>query len=276
MTFVVKKLMYWHILLSLCLKCGRIDAIINIRKVVITMRIYKFDTYEQASKKAAEVMAAQIILKSDTILGLATGSTPLGAYGFLADWCGQGIVDFSNVKTFNLDEYCGLKGDHPQSYRYFMDTNLFNKVNIKKENTHVPNGLAEDFALAGAQYDADIEAEGGITLQLLGIGNNGHIGFNEPDDVFTSATHMVELGDSTIDANSRFFEKREDVPTKAFTMGMKSIMNAKRILLVVAGKNKMDILNKALYGPITPQVPASILQLHPDVTVVYTEDEMTK
>ena len=155
-----------------------------------------------------------------------------------------------------------------------MNKNLFDNINIDKNNTHVPNGLADDFEKAGKAYDDAIEAEGGITLQLLGIGNNGHIGFNEPDDVFTAATHRVVLDDSTIDANSRFFDTRDEVPTAAFTMGMKSIMNAKKILMVVAGKNKMEILEKSLNGPITPKVPASLIQLHPDVTVVYTEDNM--
>ena len=212
-----------------------------------------------------------MVNKPDCVLGLATGSTPLGTYAELAARCEAGDVDFSTVTTVNLDEYAGLDGTNDQSYRYFMDHNLFYKVNIDHAKTHVPNGCAADLAAEGARYDELIRSLGGIDLQLLGIGVDGHIGFNEPDDCFTAATHEVELDPSTIEANARFFEKKEDVPTSAITMGLMSIMQAKKILLIANGQNKKAILEKSLFGPITPQVPASILQLHPDVTVIFSE-----
>ncbi len=206
------------------------------------------------------------------MLGLATGPTPVGAYKQLIDMCKNGDVDFSAVTTVNLDEYVGLDGDNDQSYRYFMNNNLFNHINIKPENTFVPNGCAEDLDAEGEAYDAHINELGGIDLQLLGIGIDGHIGFNEPDEYFIKGTHVVELDESTIKANSRFFESEADVPRKAVTMGMASIMNAKKVLLIANGANKKGILEKAFFGPITPLVPASILQLHPDLTVIYSEN----
>ncbi|MBQ7901688.1 MAG: glucosamine-6-phosphate deaminase [Clostridia bacterium] len=236
------------------------------------MKFITTDNYEKLSSMAADIIAAQVILKPNCVLGLATGSSPLGTYANLAKKCDDGEVDFSNVTSVNLDEYAGLDGTNDQSYRYFMDTNLFSKINICPEKTHVPNGCADDLAKEGARYDELIASLGGIDLQLLGIGLDGHIGFNEPDDFFTKETHEVELDPSTIEANARFFASKEDVPTKAITMGMMSIMQAKKILLIANGKNKKDILDKAFSGPITPQVPASILQLHPDVTVIYSEN----
>ncbi len=236
------------------------------------MRFYEVESYAEMSKKAANIMAAQIISKPDAVLGLATGSTPIGAYNQLIEMCKKGDIDFSEVRTVNLDEYYGLPADNEQSYRYFMNTHLFDHVNIKKENTFVPNGLAKDPAAEGKLYDERVESFGGIDLQLLGIGVDGHIGFNEPDDVFVSATHLVDLDESTIEANSRFFESSDDVPRQALTMGMKSIMQAKKILMVVAGENKKEVLMNALNGPIDPKNPASMIQIHPDVTVIFTKE----
>ena len=183
-----------------------------------------------------------------------------------------GKIDFSTVTSVNLDEYVGLDGSNDQSYRYFMNDNLFNHVNIDKSKTFVPSGLADDLAAEGAAYDAMIEELGGIDLQLLGIGLDGHIGFNEPDNYFTGPTHQVTLDESTIEANARFFASKDEVPTTAITMGMKSIMQAKKVLLIANGAAKKTIVEKAFFGPIDPQVPASILQLHPDVTVIYSEN----
>ena len=228
-------------------------------------------TYDELSKKAAQIIASQIIMKPNCVLGLATGSSPVGTYKELIKMNKNGELDFSTVTSVNLDEYVGLDGTHDQSYRYFMNTNLFDHVNIDKANTFVPNGCAEDMDKECEAYDERIKAYGGIDLQLLGIGLDGHIGFNEPDDVFVKNTHVVDLDESTIEANARFFESINDVPRKAVTMGMGGIMNAKKILLVANGANKKEILEKAFFGPITPEIPASILQLHPDVTVIYSE-----
>lgn len=236
------------------------------------MRFVRVKTYEEMSTLAADFMAAQILVKPNSVIGLATGSTPVGMYKKLSEYNKAGRIDFSQVKSFNLDEYAGLDVSNEQSYRYFMNDKLFNHVNIDMANTHVPNGCAPDLAAEGERYDAMIAEAGGIDMQLLGIGFDGHIGFNEPDDHFTAPTHGVVLDESTIDANSRFFEKREDVPTMAISMGMRSIMQAKKILFVANGKGKEDIVNKAFFGPITPMVPASILQLHPDVTVFISEE----
>ena len=236
------------------------------------MKFITVNNYEELSKKAANIIAAQVISKPCCVLGLATGSTPLGTYEKLAEYNKAGDVDFSQVTSVNLDEYQGLTGDNDQSYRYFMDNNLFNKINIDKAKTYVPDGCAADLAKEGQRYDELIKSLGGIDLQLLGIGLDGHIGFNEPDDVFTKETHEVALDESTIEANARFFASKDDVPKKAITMGMMSIMQAKKILLIANGKNKKDIVEKSFNGPITPHVPASILQLHPDVTVIFSEN----
>ncbi len=234
------------------------------------MRIIKASNYNEMSRCAANIIAAQITLKPDSVLGLATGSTPIGTYKLLVKGYQQGNLDFSKVKSVNLDEYCGLDGSHDQSYRYFMNTNLFNRVNIDMANTNVPNGIATDLEQECKRYDRLLEELGGVDLQLLGIGHNGHIGFNEPNEFFDKTTHVVDLKQSTIDANSRFFEKIEDVPKRAITMGIKSIMSAKKVLLV-AGADKKDIIERALFGPITPQVPASVLQFHNDLIVVVSE-----
>lgn len=229
-------------------------------------------TYDELSKKAAQIIASQIVMKPNCVLGLATGSSPVGTYKQLIKMNQNGELDFSSVTSVNLDEYVGLDGTHDQSYRYFMNTNLFDHVNIDKTRTFVPSGLADDLTAEGKAYDELIKALGGIDLQLLGIGLDGHIGFNEPDDVFTAATHEVVLDESTIDANARFFASRDDVPRTAITMGMMSIMQAKKILLVANGKAKKEIVEKSLFGPVDPKVPASLLQLHPDVTVIFSEE----
>ena len=236
------------------------------------MKIIRCKNYEEMSREAAKIVEAVVALKNDAVLGFATGSTPEGLYANLAADCKAGKADFSKTITVNLDEYCGLAADHPQSYRYFMNDNLFNRVNIRKDHTFVPNGCAEDLKAEGEAYDAMIKELGGIDLQLLGIGLDGHIGFNEPDEFFTGPTHEVVLDESTIEANARFFEKKEDVPTTAITMGMMSIMQAKKVLLIANGAKKKEIVEKSFFGPITPAVPASILQLHPDLTVIYSEN----
>lgn len=233
------------------------------------MKIIEANDYKELSRKVANIISAQVILKPNSVLGLATGSTPIGTYKQLIEWYEKGDIDFSKVTSVNLDEYCGLATSNDQSYRYFMNHNLFNHININMKNTNVPNGLAADAEAECKRYDQLIEDLGGIDLQLLGIGHNGHIGFNEPDIAFEKGTHVVELDETTIKANARFFESIDDVPKKAITMGIKSIMHAKKIILVANGADKKDIVNKAIYGPVTPEVPASILQLHPDLIVAY-------
>lgn len=240
------------------------------------MKIYCGKDYKEMSRIAAKIIAAQIIMKPDCVLGLATGSTPVGAYENLVEWYKQGDLDFSQVTSVNLDEYRGLSGDNDQSYRYFMNKNLFDHVNIDKSRTFVPNGLEPDSGKACSEYDEIIESVGGVDLQLLGIGHNGHIGFNEPADEFCRNTQCVDLTASTIEANKRFFEKEEDVPRQAYTMGIGTIMKAKKILLVASGADKAEIIAKSLTGPVTPQVPASILQFHNDVTVVCDEAAFSK
>lgn len=232
------------------------------------MKLILAKDYSEMSKKAAGILMAQVIAKPGSVLGFATGTTPIGTYEFLAKWNQEEIVDFSQVKTVNLDEYCGLSGAHPQSYRYFMNKNLFEKINILMENTYLLNGQAEDYLLECENYEKNIQSLGGIDLQLLGIGHNGHIGFNEPSKVFHKKTHRIELTESTIEANSRLFDKKEEVPTHALTMGIQTIMSAKKILMIVSGKEKQEILKKAIEGPVDPQVQASVLQFHPDVTVI--------
>ena len=236
------------------------------------MKFITVDTYEKLSRQAANIISAQVILKPDSVLGLATGSSPLGTYKQLIEWYKKGDIDFSKVTSVNLDEYVGLDGTNEQSYRYFMNKNFFEHINIDLGNTFVPNGCAVDLAGEGKRYDEHIAELGGIDLQLLGIGLDGHIGFNEPDKYFVKSTHVVDLHESTIKANSRFFASEDEVPKIAITMGMVSIMQAKKILLIASGKEKRDILEKAFYGPITPEIPASILQLHPDITVIYSEN----
>ena len=235
------------------------------------MRIYREKDYDAMSRRAASIIAAQVVAKPDCVLGLATGSTPVGAYRQLVRWNQQGDLSFREVRSVNLDEYCGLAPTHDQSYRYFMQDNLFDHVDIVPGNTNVPNGLAEDAGVECARYEQAVAALGYADLQLLGLGRNGHIGFNEPCAEFPVATHLVDLTESTIEANARFFASAGDVPRQALTMGIGTIMRARKILLVVSGADKADAVAKTVRGPVTPEVPASILQLHPDVTIVGDE-----
>ena len=232
------------------------------------MRIYLSEDYKAMSRRAANIISAQVITKPDSVLGLATGGTPVGAYQQLVEWYKKGDLSFAEIKTVNLDEYLGLSPHHEQSYRYFMQVNLFDHIDIKPENTHVLNGLAKDPQAECAAYNQLIRDLGGIDLQLLGMGHNGHIAFNEPGDDFGLETHVVTLTDRTIDANTRFFESRDEVPRHALSMGIKNIMQARRILIVVSGEEKAETVCKAFAGPVTKDVPASVLQLHPDVTLV--------
>lgn len=235
------------------------------------MRIYRAKDYSDMSRKAANIISAQVIMKPDCVLGLATGSTPIGAYKQLIEWYRRGDLDFSEVRSVNLDEYRGLPRENDQSYYYFMYHNFFKDINISMDNTNIPDGTEPDADKECARYNQVIESLGGIDLQLLGLGHNGHIGFNEPSDAFEKLTHCVDLTESTIEANKRFFEKAEDVPRQAYTMGIQNIMQARKILLIVSGESKAKILKDVLCGPVTPKVPASVLQLHNDVIVVADE-----
>lgn len=234
----------------------------------MSIKIIKATDYKDMSRKAANLISAQIITKPNCVLGLATGSTPIGTYDQLVEWYENGDLDFSGVTSVNLDEYKGLSGDHDQSYRYFMNHHLFSRVNIDINRTYVPDGLEPDSDKACNDYNEIIAQTGGVDLQLLGLGHNGHIGFNEPDSSFAKLTHCVDLTQSTIEANKRFFASADDVPKQAYTMGIETIMHAKRIVVVVSGEDKANIVKEAFFGPITPQVPASVLQLHNDVIVV--------
>ena len=240
------------------------------------MIIYTGKDYYDVSRKAANIMSAQIIMKPNAVLGLATGSTPVGMYKQLIEWYKKGDLDFSEVTTVNLDEYRGLTHSNDQSYYYFMHQHLFDRVNIDPERTNVPNGMEPDAEKECGRYEELIRSLGGVDLQLLGLGHNGHIGFNEPGEAFEKETHCVDLTESTIEANKRFFASADDVPKQAYTMGIKTIMQAKKILIVVNGENKADIVERAFFGPVTPEVPASILQLHNDVTLVGDEEHLLK
>lgn len=234
------------------------------------MEFITVKNYDEMSKLAAEIIAKQVKENPESVLGLATGSSPIGTYEELIKKYDNKELDFSKTVSYNLDEYIGLDGTNDQSYRYFMNKHLFSKINMKE--TFVPSGIADDMQTECVSYDEKITKAGGIDLQLLGIGLDGHIGFNEPDEFFEKGTHIVTLDPSTIEANARFFDSIDDVPTSAITLGMMHIMQAKKVLLIANGKNKKDILDKAFYGPITPKVPASILQLHKDLTVIYSEN----
>ncbi len=240
------------------------------------MKIYKAKDYLDMSRKAANIISAQVIMKPNCVLGLATGSTPIGIYKQLIEWYKKGDIDFSETKSVNLDEYKGLSRDNEQSYYYYMYENFFKHININPENTHLPNGLAESSDEECERYNNIIKSIEGIDLQLLGIGGNGHIGFNEPDEAFEKETHCVALAESTIDANARFFENKDEVPKFAYTMGIKSIMQARKILLVASGESKADAIYNSFLGPITPSVPASILQLHNDITIVADDAALSK
>ena len=240
------------------------------------MRIYKVKDYDAMSRKGAAIIAAQIISKPDCVLGLATGSTPIGTYKNLIAAYNAGDLDFSQVKSANLDEYRGLPRDNDQSYYYFMYNNLFKHVNIDMNNTNIPDGMNPDADAECARYEEVIKSLGGVDLQLLGLGHDGHIGFNEPNDQFDKFTHCVNLTEMTIEANKRFFASIDDVPRQAYTMGCGTIMRARKILMLISGADKADILYQVVNGPVTPQVPASILQFHPDVTLVADEAALSK
>ena len=240
------------------------------------MKIYKAKDYKDMSRKAANIISAQVIMKQNCVLGLATGYTQIGTYDQLVEWYNKGDLDFSEVTTVNLDEYKGLPRTNDQSYYYFMHQHLFDRVNIDPERTNVPNGMEPDAEKECGRYEELIRSLGGVDLQLLGLGHNGHIGFNEPGEAFEKETHCVDLTESTIEANKRFFASADDVPKQAYTMGIKTIMQAKKILIVVNGENKADIVERAFFGPVTPEVPASILQLHNDVTLVGDEEALAK
>ncbi len=240
------------------------------------MKICRAKDYNDMSRKAANLISAQIIMKPNCVLGLATGSTPVGTYRQLVEWYEKGDLDFSEVMTVNLDEYKGLTRENPQSYYYFMNENLFGKVNINKTRTFLPDGTEPDSKTACENYNEILRAVGDVDLQLLGLGHNGHIGFNEPGDCFSTETHCIDLSEQTIKANARFFETLEEVPRQAYTMGVKTIMSARRILIIVSGEDKAEIVKRAFFGPITPQVPASILQLHRNVTLVADEAALSK
>ena len=232
------------------------------------MRLHVVNDYDQLSSKAASFVASQIILKPDTVLGLATGATPLGMYQNLVKLYQDGMVNFSEVVTFNLDEYLGLEKTHPQSYHYYMFNNFFQHVNIPAEQIHLPEGNCPDVLTTSREYDRAIAKFEGIDLQVLGIGNNGHIGFNEPNHILKTETHLVHLTEETIEANSRFFNSTDEVPREAISMGMGSIMQAKRILLLASGENKAHAIAQTISGQITTKVPASLLQLHPNLTII--------
>ena len=240
------------------------------------MKIYVSEDYKDMSRKAANIVSAHVILNPACVLGLATGSTPIGMYKQLIDWYNKGDLDFSQVKSVNLDEYVGLAPTHDQSYRYFMQTNLFDHVNIDPANTNVPNGLASDPEAECERYNQVIRSMGGIDVQVLGMGHNGHIGFNEPGHAFELETHVVNLTERTIEANARFFASKDEVPKRAITMGIKSIMQASQILVVVSGEDKAEIVKKAFYGPVVPEVPASILQMHPNVVLCGDKAALSK
>ncbi len=240
------------------------------------MKIIKAKDYKDMSRKAANIISAQVIMKPDCVLGLATGSTPIGTYKQLIEWYEKGDLDFGDVTTVNLDEYKGLPRENEQSYYYFMHSNLFDYVNINPERTNLPDGTNPDPDAECQRYEELIDSVGGVDLQLLGLGHNGHIGFNEPGEAFETATHCVDLQERTIEANKRFFASIDEVPRQAYTMGIKTIMMAKKILVVVSGEDKAETVKKAFFGPVTPQVPASILQMHPDVTVVADEAALSQ
>lgn len=240
------------------------------------MRILVCKNYDEMSKKAAQIIASQVTLKPDSILGLATGSTPIGMYKNLVEMYNDGNLDFSDVKSFNLDEYYKLPRENDQSYYYFMHENLFDHINIKEENINIPNGMAKDVELECKEYDDSIKEIGGIDIQVLGIGHNAHIGFNEPSNEFVKGTNLVDLKQSTIEANARFFNSIDDVPKKAVTMGIGSIFKSKKIMLLASGQGKAEAIYSTVYGDITPQVPSSILQLHYDVILILDEAAASK
>ncbi|MBR5767183.1 MAG: glucosamine-6-phosphate deaminase [Clostridia bacterium] len=237
------------------------------------MKVVVCENYAEMSRKAADIISAQLILKPDSVLGLATGSTPEGLYRELISDYANGKISFAEAKSVNLDEYCGLAPNHPQSYAYFMRSRLFDHVDIKRENTFIPDGTDSDYEAETKRYDALIENLGGIDLQLLGIGINGHIGFNEPSDTISLGTRRVALTESTIKANSRFFESEDEVPKYAYSMGCGAILSAKRVLLLASGKNKAEAIRKTVLGEVTPRTPASLLRLVSEKVTVICDKE---
>jgi glucosamine-6-phosphate deaminase len=240
------------------------------------MRIYIADNYSQMSRKAANIISAQVIMKPNATLGLATGSTPIGAYKQLVEWFKKDDIDFKDTKAINLDEYKGLKPSNKQSYAYFMNSHLFDHININKNNCYIPSGIAKNDQKECRRYDKIIQNIGPIDLQILGIGKNGHIGFNEPGEKIDSLTHVVDLEKSTVNANKRFFNSETEVPKQAFTMGMKGIMQASKILLIASGTAKSEAIYKTFCGPITSKVPSSFLQLHNDVILCADKSALSK
>ncbi|MCI6668013.1 glucosamine-6-phosphate deaminase [Romboutsia timonensis] len=236
------------------------------------MRIIVCENYEEVSKKAAQMILSQVTLKPNSVLGLATGSTPIGMYENLVKLNQKGEIDFSEVRTFNLDEYYNLPKNNDQSYHYFMHKHLFDHINIKPENVHIPNGMTDNVDAECERYDELIKESGGVDIQVLGIGNNAHIGFNEPTVNFEKGTHLVELEESTIEANSRFFDNIEDVPKKAITMGVGSIFKSRKIMLIATGENKAEAIYNTVYGKVVPEVPASILQFHSDIVLILDKE----
>lgn len=232
------------------------------------MKIIKADNYEHMSMRAARIMASQIALKNNSVIGLATGDTPLGMYREIIKMHKDKELDFSKVKTFNLDEYYGLNRDNENSYYFYMMNNFFKYINMRKENINIPNGMTENIEAECSNYDKKIKVSGGIDIQILGIGVNGHIGFNEPNTSFEVGTHLVELEKETIKSNSRFFDSPEEVPTKAISMGIKTIMQSRAIILLASGEKKAAAIEKTVKGKISTAVPASILQLHNNVTLI--------
>lgn len=240
------------------------------------MRILVCEDYEEMSKKAAQIILSQITLKPNSVLGLATGSTPIGMYRNLVEMYENGLVDFSDVITFNLDEYYKLPINNNQSYHYFMQENLFSKININSKNIHIPNGMADDIESECSNYEEAIKDAGGIDIQVLGIGRNAHIGFNEPTISFEKGTHLVDLTPSTIEANARFFDCIEEVPKKAITMGTGSIFKSRKIMLLAYGEDKAEAIYNTIHGKITPEIPASILQFHGDIVIILDKKAASK
>ncbi len=240
------------------------------------MNIIEAKDYDEICKIAANYIARQLIAKPCSTLGLATGSSPIGVYDRLVDYYNDGLIDFSGSYTFNLDEYVGLGRAHRQSYYYYMKKKLFNKINIPRDHIHIPNGLSKDSDKECMCYDECIRARGGIDLQLLGLGHNGHIGFNEPSSKFSGGTHKVALSDSTRRANARFFAEKSEVPSEAYTVGIKTIMQSKSIIMIVSGRDKRDILSRVINGEVDPRVPATVLQLHPFVTIIADKEALSK
>ena len=240
------------------------------------MRILVCEDYEEMSKKAAQIILSQITLKPNSVLGLATGSTPIGMYRNLVEMYENGLVDFSDVITFNLDEYYKLPISNNQSYHYFMQENLFSKININSKNIHIPNGMADDIESECSNYEEAIKDAGGIDIQVLGIGRNAHIGFNEPTISFEKGTHLVDLTPSTIEANARFFDCIEEVPKKAITMGTGSIFKSRKIMLLAYGEDKAEAIYNTIHGKITPEIPASILQFHGDIVIILDKKAASK